>query len=353
MITDSLTQGGFGVVQFDFTGIGSSEGEFHETNFTTNISDLIDAAAHMQEELEAPSLLIGHSLGGAAVIYAAGELDSVKAVATIGAPSSPSHLKKLFRDKSDEITNEGSAEISIGGRYFRISDQLLKDLETRDLPSFLKNLRKPVLILHSPQDEIVEIENARSLYNAAWHPKSFISMDGADHLLSNKKDAAYAGAMISEWVKRYIVIEEKVIPGSGNQVLAFNDEGYTVELKAGKHILRSDEPESVGGNDFGPDPYSLLLSALGSCTAMTIRMYANRKGWDVDSVSVHLDHSKVYSDDCDGCESSASKIDKIEKQIRITGNLDEKQINRMMEISEKCPVHKTLNNTVVIETALV
>lgn len=352
MISDSLTQAGFGVVQFDFTGIGSSDGEFHETNFTTNISDLVDAADHMRAEMKAPSLLIGHSLGGAAVIYAAGELEYVKAVATIGAPSSPSHLKKLFKNKEDSIRNEGSAEISIGGRHFMISKQFIEDLETRDLPSFLRKMRKPVLILHSPQDVIVEIENARSLYKAAWHPKSFLSMDGADHLLSDKKDAAYAGEMISGWAGRYIEYVEKEIPHSENQVLAFNDEDYTVEIQAGNHHLRADEPTSVGGNDFGPDPYGLLLSALGSCTAMTIRMYANRKGWDLDSVSVHLDHSKVYNEDCDGCERSTSKIDKIEKQISITGNLDEKQVNRMLEISEKCPVHKTLNNTVIIETKL-
>jgi putative redox protein len=353
MITSSLTREGFGVVQFDFTGIGSSEGAFEKTDFTSNISDLVDAASHMENHMEAPSLLIGHSLGGAAAIYAAEQIGSIKAVATIGAPSSPSHLKKLFRDQTEKVMKEGSAEVSIGGRLFRIGAQLLDDLENKNLPEFLRDLRKPLLILHSPQDEIVEIGNAKSLYEAAWHPKSFISMNGADHLLTDKKDAAYAGTMISGWVKRYIDNEEKDIPETGNQVLAFNDEDYTVEIKAGKHHLRSDEPLSVGGNDFGPDPYGLLLSALGSCTAMTIRMYANRKKWDVKSISVHLDHSRIYSDDCDGCEGARSKIDKIEKQIQITGNVDEKQIKRMMEISEKCPVHKTLNDTVVIETTAI
>ncbi|MEX1190397.1 MAG: alpha/beta fold hydrolase [Brumimicrobium sp.] len=351
-ISRQLTDQGFAVFRFDFTGLGESEGDFENTNFSSNIEDLICAAEYMESEYEAPALIVGHSLGGAAVVYAGSKIKSVQAVATIAAPSSPDHVKNLFGKDLDQINEKGTAEVSIGGRSFNIKKQFLEDISEKNMQRILKDLRKPLLVMHSPQDKTVGVENASEIYKHAMHPKSFISLDGADHLLSDKKDSAYVGNVIASWSRRYLDLPERNALSKKGQVVAqIGAEGYTTDIRAGNHNFRADEPEDVGGNNFGPTPYDLLLAGLGACTAMTLRMYADRKKWALAEVNVTLDHSKEHVKDID-IEDSKAKIDVIKRNITITGDLNEEQRQRLLEIAEKCPVHKTLNQKVDISTIL-
>lgn len=352
-ISRALTQNGFAVLSFDFSGLGESEGEFADTNFSSNVEDLVAAAAYLEKEYEAPKLIIGHSLGGAAAIFAAKAIKSIQAVATIGAPASPKHVQHLFQNSLEEIAENDVAEVNIGGRPFKIKKQFVEDLHSQQMPDLLKHLRKPILILHSPQDTTVGIANAAEIYSAAMHPKSFVSLDGADHLLSEKEDSIYSGNLIASWATRYIKSNEKIVLKKAKQVsVRIGEDGFTTDILAGKHYLRADEPVSVGGNDFGPNPYELLLSSLGACTVMTLKMYADRKKWPLEEITVHLSHGKNYVEDCNTCEEGGAKIDVIEKSIEIKGNLDEKQIQRLLQIADKCPVHKTLHNEVRVETVL-
>jgi putative redox protein len=277
-VSKALVHEGIAVLRFDFTGLGESEGDFSETNFTTNVEDINAAADFLAKNYEAPSLIVGHSLGGAASVFAAHELDSVKAVATIGAPSEPEHVMHLIGCKSEDIEREGSAPVTIAGREFIIRRQFLDDLRANSMFDMIKDLRKALLILHSPQDEIVEIENAAKIYHASFHPKSFITLDGADHMFSNRGDAHYAGEVFASWVRRYIELEQKSPLKTNRQVMAkLGSEGFTTDIKAGRHVLTADEPVRVGGDDFGPSPYELLVSALAACKAMTLQIYARRK----------------------------------------------------------------------------
>ncbi len=355
-IGKALTSNGFGVLRFDFTGLGESEGDFGDTNFSGNVEDLIAAADYLNDNYKAPTLLIGHSLGGAAVIYAAAQLSSVKAVATIGAPSNPKHVQHLLQSSLDEIKKNGKAIVNLGGRDFTIKKQFLDDLEHKTLSETVKNLRKPILIMHSPQDSIVGIKNAEEIYRAAHHPKSFISLDGADHLLMNKNDSIYAGEVISGWAKRYLnITDSEELPITKHQVVASLDfdDGFTTEMKVGNHYMTADEPTSYGGNDFGPSPYELVSAGLSACTAMTLQMYAKRKGWHIDNVEVHTTYSKTHALDCEDCESSNAKIDTFHREIKITGNFDDKQMDRLLQIADKCPVHKTLHNETQVVTKIV
>lgn len=352
-ISRALNLDGIAVLRFDFTGLGESEGDFADTNFSSNIEDLIDAARYLETTYQAPSMLIGHSLGGAAVICAAVELPSIKAVATIGAPSDPEHVKHLLQDQVSEIQEKGIAEVQIGGRTFTVKKQFLEDIQGQKLREKLTRLGKALLILHSPQDLTVPIENAAWLYNAARHPKSFITLDGADHLMSRKEDSRYAGSMIASWATRYLDIEAKENLKAQRQVaVRLGEEGFTTEIMVRHHGLTADEPVQVGGNDFGPNPYELVAAGLGACTAMTMHMYARRKNWDLQEVIVHLDHSKDYPEDMNDTENPKNKIDIFKREIEIEGNLDEIQTQRLMEIADRCPVHRTLNNPVLIDTSL-
>jgi uncharacterized OsmC-like protein/fermentation-respiration switch protein FrsA (DUF1100 family) len=353
-ISRALIQHNIGVLRFDFTGLGESEGTFSDTNFSTNISDLIAAAFFLKENYIAPSLLIGHSLGGAAVLVAAQQLPEVEAVVTIGAPSDPEHVMRLLQNDLTEIEANGKARVSIGGRPFTITKQFLDDLRKRSPADVLKDFKKPLLILHSPQDNVVEIDNARKIYEAARHPKSFISMDGADHLLSNKEDSNYAGEVIAAWSRRYIAFEEeKSTVESEHQVITETGfEGYTTEVKAGRHVFVADEPRSMGGNDLGPTPYDLLVSALGTCTGMTLRMYADRKKWPLEEVIVHLSHDKVHKEACEQCTETDASLDTIARQIELKGDLTKDQRDRLIEIADKCPVHRTLKGDIEIITKL-
>ncbi len=355
-IGKALTSNGFGVLRFDFTGLGESEGDFGDTNFSGNVEDLIAAADYLNDNYNAPTLLIGHSLGGAAAIYAAAQVNSIKAVATIGAPSSPKHVQRVLQSSVDEIKKNGKAIVNLSGRDFTIKKQFLDDLERKTLSETVKNLRKPILIMHSPQDNTVSIKNAEEIYRAAHHPKSFISLDGADHLLMDKKDSIYAGEVISGWAKRYLnITAPEELPKTKHQVVASLDfdDGFTTAMKVGTHYMTADEPTSYGGNDFGPSPYELVSAALSACTAMTLQMYTKRKGWHIDNVEVHTSYSKTHALDCEACESTNAKIDTFHREIKITGNFDDKQLERLLQIADKCPVHKTLHSDTQILTKLV
>jgi uncharacterized OsmC-like protein/esterase/lipase len=353
-ISRSLTGSGFGVLRFDFTGLGASEGDFSGTSFSSNVSDLHAAIKYMEAEHQAPALIIGHSLGGAAAIVAGAEAESIKAVVTIGAPADIHHVKHLFKENIDEIKEKGEAEVSIGGRPFTIRKEFIEDLRSRDLRQIVKEMRKPLLIAHSPQDKVVGIDNAAILYQAAMHPKSFLSLDGADHLLLDQKDAIYTGDMIAAWVKRYLPAPEvQETAGSDHRVVAhIANEGYTTQIRAGGHDLTADEPVNVGGNGFGPTPYDLLGAALGACTAMTMKMYADRKGWDLQNAFVHLNHKKTHAQDCEACETSSAKIDRFDREIELHGDLNEEQKKRLLEIADRCPVHRTLHEEVEVVTKL-
>lgn len=355
-ISKALTNNGFAVLRFDFTGLGESEGDFADTNFSGNVEDLLAASNYLEENYQSPTLLIGHSLGGAAVIFAATEIPSVNAIATVGAPSNPVHVKHLFKSGIEEIKETGQAIVNLSGRDFTIKKQFLDDLETKSLPETAKALRKPLLIMHSPQDDTVGIKNAEEIYVAAHHPKSFVSLDSADHLLFNKKDSQYVGDVISGWAKRYLDITDKVTGDlrTQHQVVAslYAEDGFTTQMKVGNHYMLADEPESFGGNDFGPSPYELVSAGLSACTVMTLQMYAKRKGWLLEHVEVHTSYSKTHAEDCEDCENSSAKIDTFHRELKIIGNLDKKQRERLVQIADKCPVHKTLHSETQVITTL-
>lgn len=351
IISRALTHDGFAVLRFDFTGLGDSEGDFADTNFTSNVEDLVSAAAWLTEHHRAPIMLIGHSLGGAAVIHAAHKISSIKAVVTLNAPSRPDHVKHLLRDDIGTISRLGKARVNISGREFHIRSSFLKDLDNRNTAKKIAELNCALLILHSPQDAIVNIVNAEEIYRSAVHPKSYVSLDGADHLLSNKKDAQYVGRLIAGWVSRYIYIPEETPLFSDEQVVVRNDtSSFTTDVRAGVHALTADEPIKDGGNNFGPTPYDLLLAGLGACTAMTLRMYSQRKKWPLDEVRVHLTHGRRYAEDCVDCDEKDAKIEHIDRLIEIEGDLDSAQIKRLLEIADRCPVHRTLTEGLSVGT---
>jgi len=296
-ISRTLTANGIAVMLFDFTGLGDSEGDFESSDFSGNISDLFCASEYLEENYEAPKLLIGHSLGGAAALFAAEQLQNIEAVVTIAAPFDPYHLTKMISEDLDKIKEKGKAQVSIGGRPFTIKQSFIEDLNSHNAEEVANELKKPLLIFHSPQDKTVNIDNAAKIYTAARHPKSFISLDGANHLLTDKNDSAYVGNVIAGWVRRYLKVEEQEIntlKSESKVAVQTSDESYTTQIKAGKHRLVADEPEDVGGADQGPTPYDLLSSALGACTSMTLQMYSKRKKWDLKEVTVHLNHDKDY-----------------------------------------------------------
>ena len=354
-ISKGLTSSGFGVLRFDFTGLGESEGDFADTNFSGNVEDLVAAADYLAENYQSPSLLVGHSLGGAAVIFAAEKIASVKALATIGAPANPVHVKHLLRSGIDEIQEKGKAVVNLSGRDFTIKKQFLDDLESNALPEVVRGLKKALLIMHSPQDTTVAIKNAEEIYLKARHPKSFVSLDGADHLLSNKEDSIYAGKTIAAWAERYLDVSEASRLKTSHQVVASldNTDGFTTQMKVGNHYITGDEPLEFGGNDFGPSPYEFVSAGLSACTAMTLQMYARRKKWDLQNVEVHTSHDKVHMEDCNSCESPNAKIDTFDREIRLSGELDEAQKKRLLEIADKCPVHRTLENDTKVNTKLI
>ncbi|MEH6535062.1 MAG: bifunctional alpha/beta hydrolase/OsmC family protein [Psychroserpens sp.] len=356
-ISRSLTNYGFGVVRFDFTGLGRSEGEFADSYFSANVDDLIAVNDFLKEHYQAPSLLVGHSLGGAAVLVAASKLDNIKAVATVGAPSTVGHVKHLFSHSIEDVKDKGRVEVNIGGRPFKIDEEFVSDFDKTNLPSIVKSLRKPLLILHSPIDTIVGIKNAHELYHNAHHPKSFVSLDNADHLLSKSQDSSYVGDMIGVWVKRYFPQHEnKMLDTAGEQLVAhlnLKEDNFTTTIQTAKHNFIADEPESIGGDDFGPSPYDFISAGLAACTVMTLKLYAERKQWDLQEVYAHITYSKKHSDDLMLDIEKPTRIDHLSKKLTFIGDLDESQKQRLKEIASKCPVHKTLLSEIIIDTEII
>ena len=356
-VSKALTKEGFAVVRFDFTGLGRSEGQFADSHFSANVEDLLDVHAYMSANYQAPSLLIGHSLGGAAVLVAASKIKDIKAVATIGAPADVSHVKHLFSHGIDEVAQKGEAEINIGGRPFKINSEFIDAFDKTDLPEIVKSLRKPLLILHSPIDTIVGINNAEKLYVNAHHPKSFVTLDNADHLLSRDKDSIYVGRVIGTWAARYFpTTDNEMFSTEGEQLvghLNIEEDNFTTSIQTKKHSMIADEPASVGGNDFGPSPYEYLNAALAACTVMTLKMYAERKKWDLKEVFVYISHSRVHSKDLDISVEKPKYLDHISKKLKFVGNLDTDQKERLKEIASRCPVHKTIASQVIFNTTIV
>lgn len=345
----ALTMSGFGILRFDMTGLGESEGEFGNTGFVSNITDIVSAYHFLEAEYSAPDLLVGHSFGGTAALCAATMMPSTEAVVTIGSPSDPSHVMHRFGESLLEIKEKGSATVALGGRPFTISRAFVESLLNDDLAQELSNLNKALLVIHSPQDTVVNIDHAKRIYEYAKHPKSFVSIDGADHMLSNKRDSNYIGQLIASWATRYLphrLEEDELKRSRGVAVRLDDDEQYTTEIMVRHHPILADEPESVGGNDFGPAPYELVTAGLGACTAMTMQMYARRKKWPLERVEVELHHSKQAT-------KAGEKIDVFERKIQIEGELDETQRTRLMEIANRCPVHRTLEAGSKVTTTLV
>ncbi len=355
-LSRALTRRGIAVLRFDFTGLGESEGDFSQSGFTSNVADLVAAARFMAARYEAPSLLVGHSLGGAAAIRAATELDSVRALVTIGAPSDPAHVEGLLTDAIAEIEASGSAEVRLGQRTLRIGRSLLDDIRASSLNDALDRLRAPLLIMHAPADAIVSIDHARRIYDRARHPKSFVSLDGADHLLTDPRDSDYAAGVIAAWAERYLppppepTVEELL--DTEDVVVSIARDRFRTEVRARAHGLLADEPVAVGGTDRGPTPYDLLLAALGTCTAMTLRMYADRKEWPLDGVRVRLNHRHIHALDEQQVEDGDPRTELIARVLELTGPLTPEMRRRLSEIADRCPVHRTLTAGVRITTTV-
>jgi uncharacterized OsmC-like protein/fermentation-respiration switch protein FrsA (DUF1100 family) len=349
-IGQALAARGIAVLRFDFTGLGQSGGDFSESNFSSNVDDVVCAARFLHEQYRDAQILIGHSLGGAAVLAAAAELPEARAVATIGAPYEPRHIEHLLKNK-EELISRGEAMVDIGGRPFHIRKQFLDDLERHYPSKTIGALGKALLILHSPQDRIVNIDNAAKIFMAAKHPKSFVSLDDADHLLTTKEDAAYAAEVLAAWSSRYLEATQSE-PVAGVRVVEAGEGKFAQDVYAGRHRLRADEPVAAGGADGGPNPYDLLLAALGTCTAMTVRLYADRKQLPLERVTVALKHEKVHAADCEECETPDAKIDRIDRVLTLEGDLDQAARAKLLDIANKCPVHRTLHSEVWIPTRL-
>jgi uncharacterized OsmC-like protein/pimeloyl-ACP methyl ester carboxylesterase len=353
-ISERLAMYGIGVLRFDFTGLGMSEGEFANTHFSSNVDDLVAAADHLHRIHGAPAILIGHSLGGAAALAAAHRVPDARAVVTIAAPCDPAHVTNLFKEHVDKIRGQGEVEVALAGRPFRIKREFLDDVAEQNIKNCLANLRKALLVFHSPTDDTVGIENASRIFTAAKHPKSFVSLAGADHLLSKKGDAVYVANVIAAWAERYL---EQPVERSNEQievgtvlVRETGDGKFQQEITSGPHRFLADEPVKVGGLDSGPGPYDLILAGLGACTSMTLRLYAEHKNLPLDRVTVRLTHNKIYAEDCLNCEIKEGMIDRIDRNITIEGPLDAEQRKRLMEIADKCPVHRTLESEIEVRT---
>ena len=361
-IARALTGFGVAVLRFDFTGLGGSDGDFANTNFTSNVTDLVNAAAFLRDHHQAPTILVGHSLGGAAVLAAVEHLPETRAVATIGAPADTEHLLHLLGESREEIEETGEAEVRLASRPFRIRKQFLDDIAGQPQEARIHRLDAALLVMHSPSDMTVGIDNASRIFDAAQYPKSFVSLDGADHLLTRAADARFAASILATWADRYL--DDEPTPASGRAELSAEgpEEGvvevsengrgpYGQQIRVGRHLLSADEPAPVG-HDTGPAPYDLLLASLGACTSMTLRMYAARKQWPLEGVTVSLRHGRIHAEDCAHCATQSGRLDHVERVIQLTGDLDTEQRRRLVDIADRCPVHRTLHSEVDIHTTL-
>ena len=355
-IATTLASKGIAVLRFDFTGIGSSEGDFANSTFTSNVADLVRAADHLRETRKAPAILIGHSLGGAAILAAAGQIPDAKAVVTIAAPSDPAHVTNFFKDRIDDIRRDGKVEVSLAGRPFPITREFLDDVAEQQLMAHVAKLHKALLVMHAPTDDTVGIDNATHIFVTAKHPKSFVSLSGADHLLTRKGDAAYVADVIAAWAERYIdpvAAEQGDAAGAGPRPVVVREtrnSKFQNTVTVGPHQLLADEPAAAGGDDSGPGPYDYVLAGLGACTSMTMRMYAERKSLPLERVTVTLTHSKIHAEDCAECETRVGMLDQFDRVISMEGALDAEQRKKLMEIADKCPVHRTLTSEIHIVT---
>lgn len=353
-ISERLAICGIGVLRFDFTGLGTSEGEFADTHFSSNVNDLVAAGDHLRKTYGMPAILIGHSLGGAAMLAAAHRIADARAIVTIAAPYDPAHVTGLFKEHVHKIREQGEGEVSLAGRPFRIKREFLDDIAEQQIKDCLANLRKALLVFHSPTDDIVGIENASHIFTAAKHPKSFVSLAGADHLLSKRDDAVYVANVITAWAERYI--ERPAERGDeqievGTVLVRETGNGkFQQEVLSGPHRFLADEPVKVGGLDSGPGPYDLLLAGLGACTSMTLRLYAEHKKLPLERVSVRLMHNRIHAEDCLNCETKEGMVDRVDRNITMEGPLDTEQRKRLLEIADKCPVHRTLESEINIRT---
>ena len=353
-IAERLAMHGVAVLRFDFTGLGSSDGEFANTHFSSNVDDLVAAADHLRKMMQAPAILISHSLGGCAVLAASHRIPEARAVVTIAAPYDPAHVTGLFKQHIDTIREQGEVEVALAGRPFRIKREFLDDVAEKKLDECLATLRKALLVFHSPTDDLVGIENASHIFTAAKHPKSFVSLAGADHLLSKASDAVYVANVIAAWAERYLerpaAMTEAAVETGTVLVRETRAGKFQQEIMSGPHRFLADEPVKVGGLDSGPGPYDLLLAGLGACTAMTLRLYADHKQLPLEQVSVRLSHNKIHAEDCENCETKEGMVDRIDRAITLEGALDHVQRQRLLEIADKCPVHRTLESEIDIHT---
>ena len=355
-IAVALAAKGIAVLRFDFTGLGSSEGDFANSTFSSNVADLVRAADHLRKTHEAPALLIGHSLGGAAILAAAHQIPEAKAVVTIAAPSDPSHVTGQFADSIEKIRKDGQAEVSLAGRPFTIKREFLDDIAEQGLMTHVAKLHKALLVMHAPTDDTVGIDNATRIFVTAKHPKSFVSLAGADHLLSDRRDSAYVADVIAAWASRYLdaaTSQETADPGEAARNVVVQETGngkFQQSVTVGPHRLLADEPVAAGGEDTGPGPYDYLLASLGACTSMTMRLYADRKSLPLARTTVTMRHSKIYAQDCADCETKDGMLDQIERVIAMEGALTAEQRGKLMEIADKCPVHRTLTSEIHIVT---
>ena len=353
-IAERLSEQGLAVLRFDFTGLGGSEGEFANTNFASNVDDLVAAADHLRQTKIAPALLVGHSLGGAAVLAAAHRIPEARAVVTIAAPFDPSHVVGLFKTRLEAIRRDGEAEVTLAGQPFRINRAFLDEVDEQKLKDRLASLKRALLIFHSPTDDVVGIDNATRIFVNAKHPKSFVSLAGADHFISRESDANYLADVIAAWAERFLDRPKEVAPSEGEKgVVLVRETGqgkFQQEIVSGPHRLVADEPASFGGLGSGPGPYDLLLAALGACTSMTLRLYAEHKKLPLERVSVRLSHKKIHAADCETCETKEGMLDRIDRAITFEGALDAEQRKRLLEIADKCPVHRTLTAEIDIRT---
>ena len=352
-VTRALAAEGIATLRFDFTGLGGSGGEFGRAGFATDVEDLVATAHYLSDRFDGPLLLVGHSLGGAAVLSAVDDIgkDRVAAVATIGAPADVPHVLERIDGDLEAIRETGEGEVSIGGRRFRLGRQFLERVEKADLLTEVRKLRCPLMLLHAPTDALVGVENAGELFQAAHHPKSFVSLDGADHLLTGEPDAQFAARMIAAWASRYLPEAAADRPESGVTVRTGHGK-FGTQIVTPTHRFVADEPESYGGGDAGPTPYDYLLAALGSCTAMTMKMYADRKGWPFAGTTIRLTHERDHHLDCDHCEEPGAKIQAIHRAIELDGDaLSDEQRAKLIEIADRCPVHRTIEGALHIHTA--
>lgn len=356
-ISGRLAALGLAVLRFDFTGLGHSAGEFANTHFSSNVADLLLGAGFMEGRGMPVQLLIGHSLGGAAVLKAAPDLPGLRAVVTIGAPFDPGHVAHNFGGKLDEIRANGSAMVDLAGRSFEIRKEFLDDISSASLEGSLPRLGAALLVLHAPRDAVVGIDNAARIFSAAKHPKSFVSLDDADHLLSREEDAEYAAEVIASWSRRYLDLAPEPItvdaPEGVVRVSEAEASGFRQDIVvAGRHQLVADEPVAMGGTDLGPSPYQLLAAGLGACTTMTIRLYARRKGIPLGHVSCDVSHDRCHTEDCEECDKGQARVDVFRRVIRLEGDLTADQRGSLLAIADKCPVHKTLHGQAIIRTEL-